>query len=232
MKTAFELRRFAATCRALAHNAVRDEDRRLLQEMAQTWMLLADSRDPAPVIAALAAAAFGFVVNLGQAGTIQIVGGRLRPWHKMLFLLADAGLGWGVYAARVASALAAQALSAAIIEGVLSLVNTSIQLVLAEHFVRVGDRQERCDLADQAAVARLTFLNDSLRCAAEARQEARSYVDAVGRRELTEHWLQMDGELVKFEAQIGHIEAARDNLAASMSLAPLGAGKSGAAQAA
>ena len=54
MKTAFELRRFAATCRALAHNAVRDEDRRLLQEMAQTWMLLADSRDPAPVIAAQA----------------------------------------------------------------------------------------------------------------------------------------------------------------------------------
>jgi hypothetical protein len=45
MKTAAELKGYAGTCRALAQNAVTDDNRRLLLEMANTWMLLASGQE-------------------------------------------------------------------------------------------------------------------------------------------------------------------------------------------
>ncbi|MHB1205299.1 MAG: hypothetical protein ACYCZX_07010 [Rhodospirillaceae bacterium] len=48
MKTAAELRGYASTCHALARQAVTEDERRQLLEMANTWLLLASGQTLLP----------------------------------------------------------------------------------------------------------------------------------------------------------------------------------------
>jgi len=194
-----------------------------VRAIVRTWEMLPESTGAeelghqlvmaAPAASAVVAVVMALMFNWGQAGAALIARGRLHAGLKLAFVAVDLLVCAVVYALRATTALAEQALPAGAIELALLLLNTTVVLAVCSALVHLDRQLAVLNRADRVAAESRAWLQTVLAEVATATHAARTYIDAIGLREQAGYWRERDAKLATIEAELGYVEALRDNYA-------------------